>query len=57
MWEAPKKPQQAMFIKEIGCNVNLGNISTNEVIALESLRMGFRGDTFFKFLPDNLKQE
>lgn len=57
MWEAPNKPQQAMFIKMLGANVNLGNIATNEVIALEALRMGFRGDTFFQFLPDNLKQK
>ena len=57
MWEAPHKPQQAMFIKMLGANVNLGNIATNEVIALEALRMGFRGDTFFQFLPDNLKQK
>ena len=57
MWEAPHKPQQAMFIKMLGANVNLGNIATNEVIALEALRMGFRGDTFFQFLPENLKQK
>lgn len=57
MWEAPKKPQQAMFIKMLGANVNLGNIATNEVIALEALRMGFRGDTFFQFLPQELKQK
>ncbi|MCQ2959972.1 MAG: phosphosulfolactate synthase [Bacteroidales bacterium] len=57
MWEAPNKPQQAMFIKMLGANVNLGNVATNEVIALEALRMGFRGDTFFQFLPENLKQK
>lgn len=56
MWEAPLKPQQAMFIKTMGYDVNLGNISTNEVIALEALRLGLRGDTFFDFLPDELKQ-
>lgn len=57
MWEAPNKAQQAMFIKMLGANVNLGNIATNEVVALEALRMGFRGDTFFQFLPANLKQK
>lgn len=56
MWEAPQKPQQAYFIKEFGIDVNLGNIATNEVIALEALRLGLRGDTFFDFLPDELKQ-
>ncbi len=54
MWEAPLKAQQAMFINLFGCNVNLGNIATNEIIALESLRMGLRGDTFYKILPKGL---
>jgi phosphosulfolactate synthase len=55
MWEAPNKPQQVWFIKQFGTNVNLGNIATNEVIALETLRLGLRGDTFFDFLPEELK--
>ncbi|MDY0348666.1 MAG: phosphosulfolactate synthase [Tenuifilaceae bacterium] len=50
LWEAPIKNQQAMFVNLLGANVNLGNIAPNEVIALESLRVGLRGDTFFKFL-------
>jgi phosphosulfolactate synthase len=54
LWEAPNKNQQAYFIKLLGANVNLGNIATNEVISLETLRLGLRGDTFFDFLPDNL---
>jgi phosphosulfolactate synthase len=52
LWEAPNKAQQAMFIKLIGANVNLGNIAPGEVIALEALRCGMRGDTFFDVLPD-----
>jgi phosphosulfolactate synthase len=56
IWEAPLKSQQAWFIKTFGANVNLGNIPPNEIIPLESLRLGLRGDTFFQFLPDNLKQ-
>jgi phosphosulfolactate synthase len=56
IWEAPLKSQQAWFIKHFGANVNLGNIPPNEIIPLESLRCGLRGDTFFQFLPDNLKQ-
>jgi phosphosulfolactate synthase len=56
IWEAPLKSQQAWFIKNFGANVNLGNIEPNEIIPLESLRLGLRGDTFFQFLPDNLKQ-
>jgi phosphosulfolactate synthase len=56
LWEAPQKHQQAWFIKHFGANVNLGNIAPNEIIPLESLRCGLRGDTFFQFLPDNLRQ-
>jgi phosphosulfolactate synthase len=56
IWEAPLKSQQAWFIKHFGANVNLGNIAPNEIIPLESLRLGLRGDTFFQFLPDNLKE-
>jgi phosphosulfolactate synthase len=52
IWEAPLKSQQAWFIKEFGANVNLGNIAPDEIIALESLRYGLRGDTFFQFLKD-----
>lgn len=55
MWEAPMKSQQAWFIKEFGANVNLGNIAPDEIIALEALRNGLRGDTFFQFLPENMK--
>ena len=40
LWEAPQKPQQVWFIKLMGANVNLGNISANEVIPLECLRLG-----------------
>jgi phosphosulfolactate synthase len=51
IWEAPQKAQQVWFIKLIGSNVNLGNISHDEVIPLETLRLGLRGDTFFDFIP------
>ena len=53
LWEAPNKAQQVYFIKLLGHNVNLGNIATNEVFALEALRLGLRGDTFFDFLPNH----
>lgn len=56
LWEAPLKSQQVWFIKEFGCNVNLGNIAPNEVIPLETLRIGLRGDTFFQFLPDEFQK-
>ncbi|MCU0459235.1 MAG: phosphosulfolactate synthase [Bacteroidales bacterium] len=55
LWEAPLKQQQAWFITNFGANVNLGNIAPNEIIALESLRLGLRSDTFFSFLPDEMK--
>ena len=50
LWEAPHKAQQTMFIKLLGPNVSLGNIATNEVLSLETLRRGLRGDTFSDFL-------
>lgn len=50
LWEAPQKAQQLYFLELIGCNVNLGNIAPNEVIALEAMRIGLRGDTFYLYL-------
>ncbi|QNL22045.1 phosphosulfolactate synthase [Hyphobacterium sp. CCMP332] len=50
IWEAPQKVQQVWFIKLLGTNVNLGNIAPNEVIPLETIRLGLRGDTFNTFL-------
>jgi phosphosulfolactate synthase len=52
IWEAPQKGQQLYFIELLGCNVNLGNIAPSEVIPLESMRIGLRGDTFSLFLND-----
>jgi len=57
IWEAPLKSQQVCFIKHYGCNVNLGNIPYNEVIPLETLRLGLRGDTFFSFISEELKNK
>lgn len=54
MWEAPQKTQQVWFIKQLGPNVNLGNIAPEEVIPLETLRLGLRGDTFFQYLPEEV---
>lgn len=50
LWEAPNKNQQIWFIEQFGANVNLGNIAPNNVIPLECLRLGLRGDTFHTFL-------
>jgi phosphosulfolactate synthase len=56
LWEAPQKAQQLYFIELIDHNVNLGNIAPNEVIPLESMRIGLRGDTFHLFLDKQTKQ-
>lgn len=45
LWEAPLKSQQQELILRFGPNVNLGNIPPGEVLALEALRRGLRGDT------------
>lgn len=56
IWEAPIKAQQVWFIKLLGTNVNLGNIAPHEVIPLETIRIGLRGDTFMDFLPEEMQQ-
>ena len=48
IWEAPKKNQQSYLIIRLGSNVNLGNISPEEITALETMRRGLRGDTLGK---------
>jgi len=48
IFEAPQKAQQVWFIQKFGSDVNLGNIAAPEVISLETLRLGLRGDT----MPD-----
>ena len=57
LWEAPNKAQQAWFIDLLGANVNLGNISPDDVIPLETLRIGLRGDTFKQFMPKGKRAE
>jgi len=57
LWEAPKKTQQVWFIRLFGANVNLGNIAHNEMIPLECLRLGLRGDTFFESLPKDVEEK
>jgi len=53
IWEAPQKSQQVWFIQLSGANVNLGNIAPSELIPLETIRLGLRGDTFHHFLSEN----
>lgn len=54
IWEAPQKAQQVYFLELLGANVNLGNIAPAEVLPLEAMRVGLRGDTFFLFLDKEL---
>ena len=48
MWEAPQKNQQIELILTLGNDVNIGNVNSNEIISLETLRRGLRGDTLGK---------
>jgi phosphosulfolactate synthase len=57
IWEAPQKAQQVWFIKLLGANVNLGNIAPEEVIPVETIRLGLRGDTFLHFLGLERKRD
>ena len=56
LWEAPQKSQQLYFIELVGANVNLGNIAPYEMIALEAMRIGLRGDKFELFLDKKEKK-
>lgn len=53
IWEAPLKDQQESMILRFGTNVNLGNIQPNEILALESLRVGLRADTLQVAIKSN----
>ena len=48
LWEAPNKDQQVFFILKLGNAVNIGNVSTDDITSLETLRRGLRGDTVGK---------
>jgi phosphosulfolactate synthase len=54
IWEAPTKAAQAWFVRHFGPEVNLGNIPPDEVIPLETLRLGLRGDTLKEVLLDRV---
>lgn len=60
LWEAPRKHQQQELIMRFGPNVNLGNVEPGDVLALEALRVGLRGDTLRQYyvssgVPDPIK--
>lgn len=48
IWEAPNKDQQIYFVLKVGSEVNLGNISSDDITSLETIRRGLRGDTLGK---------
>jgi phosphosulfolactate synthase len=50
IFEAPTKASQAWFVRQFGAEVNLGNIPPDEVIPLETLRLGLRADTLNEVL-------
>lgn len=55
VWEAPIKNQQQHLILRFGPNVNLGNVPPEEVLALEALRQGLRGDTLKRAYREEIK--
>lgn len=50
IFEAPQRSQQAWLIRRFGTNVNLGNIAPDDILSVETMRLGLRGDTFWTFL-------
>jgi phosphosulfolactate synthase len=52
IFEAPRKAQQAWLIRRLGAGVNLGNVPLDEVLALETLRLGLRADTAVTSMPE-----
>lgn len=58
IWEAPRPAQQREFVLGFGPNVNLGNVPPGEILAVEALRLGLRGDTlreYFRLNGDSVK--
>lgn len=52
LFEAPRKDQQVWFVRRFGPDVNLGNITADEVLSLETIRVGLRSDTAVADLDD-----
>jgi phosphosulfolactate synthase len=49
LFDAPRKDQQVWFLRRFGPEVNLGNIAPDDVLSLETLRLGLRADTAHEF--------
>jgi phosphosulfolactate synthase len=45
LFEAPRKDQQVWFVTKLGANVNIGNVPPEDVVSLETIRLGLRADT------------
>jgi phosphosulfolactate synthase len=52
IFDAPQHQQQVWFLQHIGADCNLGNIAADDVLSLETLRLGLRSDTVERFAPD-----
>jgi phosphosulfolactate synthase len=52
MFDAPRKDQQVWFVRRLGPDVNLGNITPEDVLSLETIRVGLRSDTAVAELND-----
>ena len=52
IFEAPSRAQQSWFIRRVGVDVNLGNVSADDILAVETLRRGLRSDTAHLSVPD-----
>jgi phosphosulfolactate synthase len=52
LFEAPRKDQQVWFVRRLGPDVNLGNITPEDVLSLETVRVGLRSDTAVADLHD-----
>jgi phosphosulfolactate synthase len=52
LFEAPRKDQQVWFVRRFGPDVNLGNIAPQEVLSLETIRLGLRSDTAVDYVDD-----
>ena len=49
IFEAPLQRQQVWLLKRFGTECNLGNIAPDDVLSLETLRLGLRSDTVERF--------
>jgi phosphosulfolactate synthase len=52
IFEAPRREQQVWLLRQLGADCNLGNIAPDDVLSLETLRLGLRSDTVERFAVD-----